>query len=105
MDNLIVVFQPGVTWKRSELSILTGKTDRSVRASVRDMRRAGIPILPLKEGGYKLAETPEEKARLLNMYRSRALDELTTYSKLLKTMQIDGQEAIADIIVEVLYES
>ena len=78
-----------------------GLDDRSMRAQIRAQRRAGVPIVALKDGGYKLAETPEEKAQLLNMYRTRALDELTTYSKLLKAMQCDGQITVEELMAEV----
>lgn len=47
--------------------------------------------MALKDGGYKLAETDEEKKMLLAMYRKRALDELGTYRRLARAMQVDGQ--------------
>ena len=58
---------------------------------IREQRRQGVPIVALKDGGYKLAETEEEKQALLAMYRKRALDELDTCSRLAKAMQVDGQ--------------
>ena len=54
-------------------------------------RRQGVPIVALPDGGYKLAETDEEKKMLLAMYRKRALDELGTYRRLARAMQVDGQ--------------
>lgn len=54
-----------------------------------------MPIVALKDGGYRLAETDEDKKALLDMYRKRALDELTTYSMLAKAMQVDGQMEVA----------
>jgi len=83
--------QPGITYSRPLLSVLMGLDDRAMRNKVRDMRRAGIPVVALKEGGYKLAETTEEKRQLLSMYFHRAMDELRTYNALLKKMQLDGQ--------------
>ena len=50
----------------------------------------------MKDGGYKLAETEEEKQALLSMYRKRALDELGTYRRLEKAMQVDGQMEMGD---------
>ena len=55
--------------------------------------------MALKTGGYKLAETDEEKKMLLDMYLTRAMDELYTYAALKRNMQIDGQtkmEAITE---------
>lgn len=81
----------GRVYSRRELADLMGLTDRGMRYAIRLMRRQGIHILPLKNGGYKLAECESEKRQLLAMYKSRALDELKTYRALLATMQMDGQ--------------
>ena len=51
--------------------------------------------MALPDGGYKLAETDEEKKMLLAMYRKRALDELDTYRLLAKSMQVDGKMEVA----------
>ena len=51
--------------------------------------------MALPNGGYKLAETDEEKKMLLAMYRKRALDEMDTYRRLAKSMQVDGQMEVA----------
>lgn len=98
MRTIEAAFQTGLAFTRSQLSRIANKDDRTVRENIRLLRRAGVPIVALKDGGYKLAETPEEKAQLLNMYRKRALDELTTYSKLLKSMQVEGQIHIDELI-------
>lgn len=90
--------EPSRIYRRQWLATLMGLDDRAMRATIREQRRAGVPIVALREGGYKLAETPEEKAQLLNMYRKRALDELTTYSKLLKSMQVEGQIHVDELI-------
>lgn len=90
--------EPSRIYRRQWLATLMGLDDRTMRATIREQRRAGVPIVALREGGYKLAETPEEKAQLLNMYRKRALDELTTYSKLLKSMQVEGQIHVDELI-------
>ena len=86
---------PGITYTRKNLEALTGLPDRENRRMIRAQRRRGAPIVALPDGGYKLAETDEEKKMLLAMYRKRALDELTTYSMLAKAMQVDGQMEVA----------
>ena len=86
---------PGVTYTRKNLEALTGMPDRENRRMIRAQRRQGVPIVALPDGGYKLAETDEEKKMLLAMYRKRALDELVTYSMLAKAMQVDGQMEVA----------
>lgn len=89
------VMAPGVTYTRENLETLTGMPDRENRRMIRSQRRQGVPIVALPDGGYKLAETDEEKKMLLAMYRKRALDELATYSMLAKAMQVDGQMEVA----------
>lgn len=86
---------PGITYTRQNLEALTGMPDRENRRMIRAQRRQGVPIVALKDGGYKLAETDEEKKMLLAMYRKRALDELDTYRRLAKSMQVDGQMEVA----------
>lgn len=82
---------PGVTYSRANLAALMGVPDRQMRRVIREQRRKGVPIVAMPDGGYKLAETEEEKQALLAMYRKRALDELDTCSRLAKAMQVDGQ--------------
>lgn len=86
---------PGITYTRKNLEALTGMPDRENRRMIRAQRRQGLPIVALKDGGYRLAETDEDKKALLDMYRKRALDELDTYSRLAKAMQVDGQMEVA----------
>nr|DAH28299.1 MAG TPA: hypothetical protein [Caudoviricetes sp.] len=86
---------PGITYTRKNLEALTGMPDRANRHMIRAQRRQGVPIVALPDGGYKLAETDEEKKMLLAMYRKRALDELGTYHRLAKAMQVDGQMEVA----------
>lgn len=95
VKNLI---EGGGTWNRIQLAFWTGLDDRTIRNEIRRLRREGVPIMALPDGGYKLAETDEEKKELLDMYRKRALDELTTYSHLMKSMQVAGQIAVDDFI-------
>lgn len=95
IDNL---FSDGSVWTREELSIVTDLPDRSIRNMIRQARREGVPIMALPNGGYKLAQTQEEKQKLLHMYRGRAMDELCTYSALSKTMQLDGQISVEDML-------
>lgn len=90
--------EPMKVYRREWLARLMGTDDRTMRAKIREQRRAGVPIMALPDGGYKLAETTEEKTQLLNMYRKRALDELTTYSKLCKSMQLEGQIHMDELI-------
>lgn len=59
---------PGITYTRQNLEALTGMPDRANRRMIREQRRQGVPIVALKDGGYKLAETEEEKQALLAMY-------------------------------------
>lgn len=92
------VMAPGVTYSRKNLESLTGMPDRANRRMIRAQRRQGVPIVALPDGGYKLAETDDEKKMLLAMYRKRALDELATYSMLAKAMQVDGQMAVEELL-------
>lgn len=89
-----VVFEDDRVRSRSELVDIFNLPDRQVRNLIRKARRQGIPIMALPDGGYKLAQTDEEKQKLLRMYRGRAMDELATYSALSKAMQIEGQMGI-----------
>lgn len=86
---------PGITYTRKNLEALTGMPDRENRRMIRAQRRQGVPIVALKDGGYKMAETEEEKQALLSMYLKRALDELGTYRRLARAMQVDGQMEVA----------
>ena len=85
---------PGITYTRKNLEALTGMPDRENRRMIREQRRQGVPIVAMKDGGYKLAETEEEKQALLSMYRMRAVDERGTYRRLARAMQVDGQMAM-----------
>lgn len=89
---------PGVIYSRANLAALLGVPDRQMRRVIRAKRRKGVPIVALPDGGYKLAETDEEKKMLLAMYRKRALDELATYSRLAKAMQVDGQMTVEELL-------
>lgn len=89
---------PGITYTRENLEALTGMPDRENRRMIRSQRRQGVPIVALPDGGYKLAETDEEKKMLLAMYRKRALDELDTYSRIAKAMQVDGQMTVEELL-------
>lgn len=91
-------FENHNTMSRKELAKMLNLPDRAMRNLIRKARRQGVPIMALPEGGYKLAETREEKQKLLNMYRGRAMDELGTYSALRKTMQLDGQISVEDML-------
>lgn len=96
-----VVFQDNTVRTRAELSELFDTSDRAVRNLIREARRRGVPIIPVASGGYKLAQTNEEKQKLLKLYRGRAMDELVTYSALRKTLQIDGQLTADELLAEV----
>lgn len=104
-ENARVKLRAGKISTRAQLTADSGMTDRSVRNDIRLQRRAGVPIVPVKGGGYKIAETEAEKRELLNLYRGRALDELTTYSRLLKAMQVDGQMTVDDLLLDVVMEA
>ena len=95
------LFGDGSAFTRKELVMLLDLPDRHIRNMIRDARRQGLPIMALPGGGYKLAQTNEEKQKLLHMYRGRAMDELVTYSALSKTMQLDGQLSVEDMLEEV----
>ena len=92
MEILYALFEGGKVISRKELAAIFDVSDRRMRKYIQKARRQGIPIMALPDGGYKLAETYEEKLALLHMYKGRAMDELTTYSALKKTFQLDGQE-------------
>lgn len=93
-----VVFEDNNIRSRQELVDIFNIPDRSVRNLIRKARRQGIPIMALPDGGYKLAQTNEEKLKLLHMYRGRAMDELVTYSALSKTLQLDGQISVEEML-------
>lgn len=58
---------PGITYTRENLETLTGMPDRENRRMIRAQRRQGVPIVALKDGGYRLAETDEDKKALLDI--------------------------------------
>lgn len=87
------------TLSRREIAAATGMNDRSVRNTIRRLRRAGVPVMALRSGGYKLAETDAEKLELLNMYRGRAMDELITYGRLCRSLQVDGQISLERLLM------
>ena len=93
-----VVFEDNNIRSREELADIFNLPDRTVRNLIRKARRQGIPIMALPDGGYKLAQTNEEKQKLLHMYRGRAMDELVTYSALSKTLQLDGQISVEELL-------
>lgn len=93
-----VVFEDNNIRSREELVDILNVPDRTVRNLIREARRQGIPIMALPNGGYKLAQTNEEKQKLLHMYRGRAMDELVTYSALRKTLQLDGQITVEELL-------
>lgn len=99
------LFANGAKWSRKELSLIFAAPDRSIRNMIREARRQGMPIMALPDGGYKLAETQEEKQKLLHMYRGRAMDELKTYSELRKTLQLDGQISLEEMLGAVMAEA
>lgn len=89
---------PGITYTRKNLEALTRMPDRENRRMIRAQRRQGVPIVALPDGGYRLAETDEDKKMLLDMYQKRFLDELTTYHLLAKAMQVDGQMTVEELL-------
>ena len=93
-----VVFEDDTIRSREELVDILNVPDRTVRNLIRDARRQGIPIMALPNGGYKMASTDEEKQKLLHMYKGRAMDELVTYSALRKTLQLDGQITVEELL-------
>ena len=93
-----VVFEDNNIRSREELVDIFNIPDRSVRNLIREARRQGIPIMALPNGGYKLAQTNEEKQKLLHMYRGRAMDALVTYSALCKNLQLDGQLSVEELL-------
>ncbi len=93
-----VVFEDNNIRSREELVDILNVPDRTVRNLIREARRQGIPIMALPNGGYKLASTDEEKQKLLHMYKGRAMDELVTYSALRKSLQLDGQITVEELL-------
>ena len=47
---------PGITYTRKNLEALTGMPDRENRRMIREQRRQGVPIVAMKDGGYKRNE-------------------------------------------------
>lgn len=86
MERIKELFKEGRIWTRRRLAQELGVSDREVRRMIQRARRQGVPIVALPGGGYKRAETPEEKKRLLNMYLSRATNEFKTYHLIRQTL-------------------
>jgi len=86
-------------WTRERLAKTLGTTDRRMREQIQAARREGIPIMALPEGGYKLAETPDEKRQLLHMHLGRALDLLKTYRALKESMTDERQITIDEALI------
>ncbi len=86
-------------WSRKRLAQTLGTTDRKMRMQIQAARREGIPIMALPEGGYKLAETPDEKRQLLHMHLGRALDLLKTYRALKESMTDERQITIDEALI------
>lgn len=82
MAKIEELFGGQKVWTRRRLAAALGTTDRQARKEIEKARRNGIPIVALPGGGYKIAETPEEKSQLLQMYLSRATNEFKTYHML-----------------------
>lgn len=79
MERIKELFKDGRIWTRRSLAKELEVSDRAARKMIQQARRQGVPIVALKGGGYKRAETPEEKTQLLQMYLTRATNEFKTY--------------------------
>lgn len=75
---------------RADLAKRTGRSDRSVRAAIEGLRRAGWLIVAEPRGGYRLATTREDQDRLLNQLRSRSISLYLTYRRLREAVQRCG---------------
>ncbi len=95
---VIELLSTGGRWTRDELVFNSGKDDRSVRDEIRTLRRKGFPVLGLPGGGYKLAATDFEKSEMLHQIKGRALDLLKTYALLERTMDVDGQITLDELL-------
>lgn len=90
--------EAGGRYSRDELAFLTGKPDRTVRRDIRQLRREGVPVMSLPDGGYKLAQTEAEKAEMLHQIKGRALDLLRTHSLMAHNMELDGQVTLNELL-------
>lgn len=98
MNVIIDIFQStDAVFSREDLCNMTGRDDRTIRNNIADARELGIPIVPVKTGGYKMAKTEDEKAALLHLYRKRALKELYLYNRLAREMQVPGQLKMEEV--------
>lgn len=84
-------FPEGVVLSRQQLSMLWQIPDRSVRQEIQALRDKGVFIVGLPEGGYKLAETEEERSLLIAQYKSRMKSFAHTVKALEGARQIEGQ--------------
>lgn len=100
-----VKLNDGKVHSKTQLAEETGLNDRAMRNEIRKMREAGIPVVPMEQGGYKIAQTDAERERLLKQYRGRALSLLRTYNRLLKEWQVPGQLSMRDILIELAREA
>lgn len=86
MRTIEAAFQTGLAFSRSQLSRIANKDDRTVRENIRLLRRAGVPIVALKDGGYKMAETPEVNTEGLcvhePVYEQRAAERVSVFQRL-----------------------
>ncbi len=71
------------------LEVMTGWDNRTIRRTIEDERRAGVPILSDNANGYFIASSEVEKARCVRSLRHRA-------SEILKTAGCIEQAAIRD---------
>lgn len=64
---------------RSELSLLSGLPDRTVRKEIEELRKNGYKIHSATDGsGYKVATTEKEFEEIKRMYSSRIEDMFDT---------------------------
>ena len=77
---------------RASLVAASGRTDRSVRQGIEDLRRKGHWIVSLKTGGYYLTKDPDEWRAFVERERKRALATFKR-STILETAQTAMKEA------------
>jgi len=98
MIEIIELLETGRVFSRDELAFYSGQCDRQVRDDIRKLRRQGIPVLAVANGGYKIAATIDEEMEILQQLKGRALDLLRTYSMMAKTIEIDGQISLHELL-------
>ena len=84
--RVLSVLQEGEQTSKADLMSRVQTNERSVRAAVRELRRAGLPVVSTSaEKGYHFTSDPVELDGIIADLRSRIEDEAVTVAALERT--------------------